>query len=124
MEKKIEKIAVTLINAQTVGGVVEAMNRIAVFIDGYNDAERTYFNGLYEYIDNNDRTFQPLTKEAERRVKVLGARLLLKPYSENAVNVLVKLHHLLKWSEGEKAMVELTEVLYSKTEEIPFDEVV
>lgn len=124
MNKKIETIAVFLINAQTIEGVAETMNRIAVMIDGNSDIVATYFTGLYKSIDDADKAFQPLSKEAERRVKCIGAKLLLKPYAYNAVNAIIRLHHVLEWTEGEKAMVELTDVLYSKTEEIPFDDVI
>lgn len=112
IEKKIVSIAALLVNVQTVEGVAETMNRIAVLIDGYNDSTATYFTGLYEHIDRNDRAFQPLDSYDEWKVKKLGARIIISPTPENAVNLLVKLHHLLKWMEGEKAMITMTDKLY------------
>ena len=116
MKKNIVNIATFLINVQTIEGVVETMNRIAVLIDGYSETVATYFDGLYKYIDSNDRAFQPLTEEEEWRVKRLGARLILSPRPCNAVTVLVKLHYLLKWNGGDEMMIELSDNLWDKTD--------
>lgn len=112
IEKKIVAIATMLVNVQTVEGVAETMNRIAVLIDGYNDSTSAYFTGLYEHIDSNDRAFQPLSNYNAWKVKRLGARLILSPTPNNAVNTLVKLHNVLKWTEGKEAMIEMADRLY------------
>lgn len=112
IEKKIVAIATFLVNSQTVEGVAETMNRIAVMIDGCSDSVTSYFTGLYTYIDNNDRAFQPLENYDEWQVKRIAARLILSPTPNDALNTLVKLHNILKWAEGKEAMIEMTDRLY------------
>jgi hypothetical protein len=112
IEKKIVAIATFLVNAQTVNGVAETMNRIAVLIDGYSEKTSKYFTGLYTHIDSNDRAFQPLDDYENCHVKRLGAMLILSPTMSDAVNTLVRLHNMLKWDEGKEAMIEMTNRLY------------
>lgn len=115
-ERKIREIAVFLINAQTVNGIAESMNRIAVLIDGYSKEVYSYFSGLYSYIDNTDRAFAPLTDGQRSRVQDIGARLILNPHPWDTVSTFVKLHHMLKWYDEEDTMVALTDKLYSIAE--------
>lgn len=113
-EKRIREIAVLLINAQTVNGIVETMTRIATLIDGYSEPVASYFKGLYEYIDGNDRAFQPLTDDQKYRVQNIGARLLVN--RESIVIAFVRLHNMLEWVAGNDAMIALTDKLYDTAE--------
>lgn len=112
MEKKIVEVATFLVNVQTVNGVAETMNRIAVLIDGYSGKVSKYFRGLYTHIDSNDRVFQPLNDYDSWRVKRLGAMLILSPTMNDAVDTFIRLHNMLKWEEGRGIMIELTNRLY------------
>lgn len=110
-EKRIREIAVFLINAQTVNGIAETMNRIATLIDGYSEPVASYFKGLYEYIDSNDRAFQPLTDDQKHRVQNIGACLLLN--RESIVIAFVRMHHMLEWTDGDDSMIALVDKLDS-----------
>ena len=114
---EMRAIAISLIAVQTFGGIVEIMNRIAVDIDGYSELVCNYFKGLHEYIDGNGNTFKPITDYYKRRCENMGARLLLNPHPGKAVDVIVRLHHMLEWVEGESAMIALTDRLYDIAEE-------
>lgn len=114
VEKKIRTIAVILTNAQTVEDVAQTINRIAVNMDGYSTEVNSYLKRLYEYIDSNDIAFQPITDEQKYSVQNIGARLLLN--REDIVTALVRLHHMLDWTDGDDAMVTLTDKLYDIAE--------
>lgn len=109
VEKKIRTIAVTIINVQMIEGVAEAINRIVVGMDGYSEEVNNYLKGMYEFIDSDDRAFSPLTDEQLCKVQNIGARLLLN--RENIVVTFIRLHHILNWTDGDDAMIALSDKL-------------
>ena len=116
VEKRIRKIAVSLINADTYTDIVEVMHTIAYYMDDYSAEMNAYFSGLYDYIGETDKDFRPLSSDEKYRIENMGARLILNPNAFDTVSVFVKLHNMLRWHDGEDAMIVLTDKLYSIAE--------